>query len=105
MAKTYEELMQGEDTLQKIGAAVSAFEGIHRKWLADDWRLLSLTVKTPEEFGDEYLLIARFDNGGDRQVTFRSANDLGSLLVGFINAMRTRKLKLREDKYAQGNGS
>lgn len=102
VAKTYEQLMQGDDVISKTGATIQQWERELKRWRSDDWHILGFTVRCPREEGDDYLVTIRLENGGARWVAFQSGETLGSVLIRTIRAIRNNKLKMREDQYEQG---
>lgn len=105
MAKSYAQLMQGDDQVQKNGAALFMLTQTVRLWAERGIVLRGLTVRWPVEEGDDFLLTARFETESGPVVAFHSADELGALVRGYANKMRLEKLKLREDRYGKGNGS
>lgn len=83
--------------------ALVRFEGVLDKLRHDEVEMISVTIRLPKFDGDEYLLIARFTRDGERLVAFRSAEWLVELWVGFFRAIRHGNLKMKEDRYADGN--
>lgn len=103
MIRKVAELLHDDDFILRAGAAVHVLEDVADTWADDSAFLVSFSIRWPAEVGDEYFLVARIEVEGRKMVAFRSAGSLHELLVGFVKAMKYKKLKLREDKYGDGD--
>jgi hypothetical protein len=70
----------------------------------DDFRVLSITVNTPQSGRDDYLVVVRVEAGTNRLVAFVGGSTLHDALSSAFNKLGNGTLKLQEDKYATGSG-
>ena len=92
-----------DDHAGQGAAALGLFEEIVDSWEFEGCLLIGLSVRVPQEEGDEYLLVIRVEKDGVRYVSFRSAETMLSLWISFVRALKFRNIKLKEDKYEYGN--
>lgn len=103
-AKTYQEVQDGGDAVVRTGVALMAMEASIAEWQEQDLVLVSFTVRPANEENYECMVIGRFDNGGARLVTFVSGETVAEAVRKFAHNMKVNRLKLREDRYANGQG-
>lgn len=100
MARAREHAAGVKDIVSAVGAPIVGLESSIDAWAEDDVRLMSFTVSTYHKTGGDYLVVARFEAGGEKFVAFHSADTVWEALKGFANRMRNKDLKLKEDEYA-----
>lgn len=100
-AKTYQQVMDGDDFIKKAGSSVFTFDNVVERGRSEDEELRSLTVRVPDDKWGEYLIIARFDCDGEAMVSFRSGGSFAEVLCGFIRSWHARRLEMRRDEYGK----
>ena len=103
MTRVYDKELDDADVSKRAAAGMVLLDRALVQYREQDLELLGFSVRLPAHQGDEFFLVARFDRGGERLVSFKSADTLIELMAGFMRSLQYQTLKLREDKYEPGN--
>lgn len=100
MARAREQQRGARDLVADIGAAISLLDRAVDRRAEDDMILETFTVQTHYKRGTGWLVVARFNCGGQRMVAFHGADTGWEALKGFASKLNNNQLRLKEDEYA-----
>jgi hypothetical protein len=84
----------------KLGLKVRDYDHQIERMFEDDILVQGLSIRHPQDEGEDYLVTVRMIRAGEWFVAFHAAGSFHELLEGLVNRMRNKSLKWKEDKYA-----
>lgn len=82
------------------GVLLSRAESYIAAYAEEDTFVQSVTLKIPQDVGQDTFVIIRAMVGGKPMVAFHGAPEFGDAIIGLTKRMQNRSLRWKEDMYA-----
>ena len=89
-----------EQAMLKVGQLIHRLDAYIDAYAEDEVFVRGLTVRVPQEIGEDVFITVRADVAGKPMVAFHGGATFAESLTGLINRFQNRSLRWKDDQYA-----
>lgn len=92
--------MAYQKEMVRLGQHLVRFEGMVEQLFEEDIEIQGMSIRVPQEEGQDYLVTVRAFEEGKKVVAFNSGATFAEVLRGTLARLQNRSLRWKADSYA-----